>query len=121
MKKEANFGIILRHWLRANPLVESCPIEIKDSRGKNWFDLDEWKKEQRDNARASKGEKGNLIRISSGTIGGPDYAYFINAPVHLWIRYPDFFVAIEISKLLRHDRRLTEVQAKKLSDILIKL
>lgn len=100
MKKEADFSILLRHYLKVHPLPISCPIEVKDTRGKSSFPYAELKEEQINNALASKSGKGNLIRISSGTIGGPDYAWFIDSPAYCAIRYPSGFVLIDIETLI---------------------
>lgn len=94
-KKEAEFSIVLRHYLKAHPLPISCPLEVKDTRGKPSFYYAELKEEQINNALASKSDKGNLIRIASGTIGGPDYAYYRNSPAYVVIRYPFGFVFID--------------------------
>lgn len=98
--KEADFSILLRHYLKANPLPVSCPLEIKDTRGKDSFYYAELKEEQINNALASKSNKGNLIRISVGTIGAPDYCYFRNSPAYIVIRYPRGFVFIDVENLL---------------------
>lgn len=97
MKKslEKDFSILLRHYLKANLLPISCPLEVKDTRGKPSFYYVELKEEQINNALASKSDKGNLIRISSGTVGGPDYAYYRNSPAYVVIKYPLGFVFID--------------------------
>lgn len=93
---EADFSITLRHYLRANPLPVSCPIEVKDTRGKPALAFSEVKEEQCNNGMASKSHKGNLIRIASGTVGAPDYAYYVNSPSYLAIKYPLGFIIIDI-------------------------
>ena len=98
--QEKDFSIRLRHYLKAHPLPISCPLEIKDTRGKISFNYAELKEEQSNNALASKSDKGNLIRISSGTVGGPDYAYYRNSPAYVVIKYPDGFVFIDIETLV---------------------
>lgn len=94
-KQEADFSILLRHYLKKNPLPISCPLEVKDTRGKDSFSYAELKEEQINNALASKSDKGNLIRISSGTIGGPDYAWYRNSPAYVVIKYPLGFVFVD--------------------------
>lgn len=98
--QEADFSIRLRHYLKAHPLTISCPIEVKDTRGKSSFNYAEIKEEQINNALASKSKKGNLIRISAGTIGAPDYAWFYNSPAYVVIKYPIGFVFIDIETLI---------------------
>lgn len=94
--QEADFSIILRHYLKANPLPISCPIECKDTRGKDSLSFSEVKEEQCNNGMASKSDKGNLIRVSVGTVGAPDYCWYINGPSYLAIKYPLGFVLIDI-------------------------
>ncbi len=98
---EASFGVLLRHYLKANPLPVSCPLEIKDSRGKDSFPFNELKDEQINNALASKSNKGNLIRISVGTIGAPDYAYYRSSPAYIVIRYVLGFVFLDIETFVQ--------------------
>lgn len=119
-KKEADFGVLLRHYLKANPLPLSSHIEVKDTRGKDSFPFSELKEEQINNALASNSDKGNLIRISTGTIGAPDYAYYRNAPAYVVIKYPTHFSFITIGTFLMEKERskrksLTSERAKLIS------
>ncbi len=125
-KQEADFSVLLRHYLKANPLPLSCPIECKDTRGKDSFFYSELKEEQINNALASTSNKGNLIRISSGTIGGPDYAYFRNSPAYIVIKYPKGFVFIDIQTLTTEKDRsrrksLTWERAQEIANIAVDL
>lgn len=121
MKKEADFSILLRHYLKANPLPESCPIEVKDTRGKDYFLMSELKEEQINNALASKSKKGNLIRISSGTIGAPDYAYYRESIAPIFIRFPKFFCMIDIDDIIKVKNKLTSKKAKEIAIKIIKV
>ena len=126
MKQEADFSIHLRHYLKAHPLPVSCPLEIKDTRGKPSFSYAELKEEQINNALASKSDKGNLIRIASGTIGGPDYAYYRNVPAYVVIKYVSGFVFIDIETLVMERdkskrKSLTWERAQEISIRTIKL
>ena len=97
---EADFSIRLRHYLKAHPLPVSCPLEVKDTRGKEYFSYAELKEEQINNGLASKSDRGNLIRISVGTVGAPDYAYYRNSPAYLVIKYPNGFVFLDIESFV---------------------
>jgi len=126
MKQEADFSIRLRHYLKAHPLPVSCPIEVKDTRGKESFSFNELKDEQINNALASKSDKGNLIRISVGTIGAPDYCYYRNSPAYVVIKYPSGFVFLDIETfLLERDtskrKSLTWERAQEISIRTVKL
>lgn len=102
MKKslEKDFSIRLRHYLKAHPLPVSCPLEVKDTRGKEYFSYAELKEEQINNGLASKSNNGNLIRISVGTVGAPDYAYYRNSPSYVVVKYPNGFVFIDVETLI---------------------
>lgn len=120
MKQEADFSIRLRHYLKAHPLPVSCPLEIKDTRGKPSFSYAELKEEQINNALASKSDRGNLIRISVGTVGAPDYGYYRNSPAYVVIKYPSGFVFIDIEtlvieKISYHRKSLTWERAQEIS------
>ena len=120
MKQEADFSIRLRHYLKANPLPISCPLEVKDTRGKPSFNYAELKEEQVNNALASKSDRGNLIRISVGTVGAPDYCYYRNSHAYVVIKYPSGFVIIDIEALILEKERskrksLTWEQAQAIS------
>lgn len=126
MKQEADFSIRLRHYLKAHPLPVSCPLEVKDTRGKDSFPYAELKEEQCNNALASKSDKGNLIRVSVGTIGAPDYCFYRNSPAYIVIKYPLGFVFIDIETLiLERDRSkrksLTWERAQEISIRTVKL
>jgi hypothetical protein len=98
-KKEADFSIKFRHWLSKNPFKLQCWFEIKDTRGKNTFNLKEWKQEQRDFAESLKyAPKGILIR-TEGITGLPDFKYAYKEPTFVVINYPQGFVIIEAETL----------------------
>lgn len=100
MKQEADFSVRLRHYMKAHPLPVSCPLEVKDTRGKDSFSYAELKEEQINNALASKSDRGNLIRISVGTVGAPDYCYYRSSPAYVVIKYPKGFVFIDIETFI---------------------
>jgi len=125
-KSEADFSLVLRHYLKANPLPISCPIEVKDTRGKDYLAFSEVKEEQINNAMASKSSKGNLIRIANGTIGAPDYAWYINSPAPIFIHYPKWMIVIDTETFVLEKNRskrksLTLERAKEISIKSIKL
>lgn len=117
-KHEATSALLLRSWLRANTHVfPSCGIECKDTRGKDIFNIKEYKEEQRNHALASASDHGNLMR-TVGTTGIPDYVYLKKSPTYLMVKYPtciaiflvdDTFLAItqnihvdEAKKIAKH-------------------
>ena len=118
MKQEANISLVLRHYLKANPIPFSCPIEVKDTRGKMYFNFKELKDKQVNNALASKSSKGNLIRISGGTVGGPDYAwYFKTELAPIFIHYPKHLIIIDIEAFLLAKKDSKSLSLEKAKDI----
>jgi len=126
MRQEADFSLTLRHYLKAHPLPISCPLEVKDTRGKEYFNYAELKEEQINNALASKSDKGNLIRVSVGTIGAPDYCFYRNSPAYIVVSFPRGFAFFDIETLiLERDsskrKSLTWERAQEISIRTIKL
>ncbi len=102
-KREANFSLLLRHWIRANPQY-TCSIETKqtimDSIG-----FSEIKKAQIDYALAIESDEGVLIRTQAIVEGMPDYIYLRNEPAFIAIKFKDFFVLIRIGLFLKEKKQ----------------
>ena len=119
-KKEADFGITFRSWLKSNPMT-SCSFELKHTRGKNNFPFNELKSEQI--VYAINIVKGSLIRVQ-GLQGEPDYVYLKNVPAYIVIKYPLFFCLITIEEFLKEKRlssrkSLTDIRAKEISTVCV--
>jgi len=117
--KEADFGLKFRKWIDENPMASSS-FELKDTRGKDYFNFEELGDDQINHALRNKGKKGNLMRITVGTVGAPDYVYLRNAYAFVVIKYPRFFCLIEIETFLLEKKRskrksLTSVRAKEIA------
>lgn len=122
-KKEADFGIMFRKWLETHPM-QSAPFEHKHTRGSDRFYYRELKDEQIHKALAAKTAKGSLIRVEKGTIGAGDYAYYSNGPSWIVIKYPQFFVIIDIEAFVKYkdsvkSKSMTSVEALKISHIAV--
>lgn len=122
--KEAKFGILLRHWIKANyKKMNSAPIEIKDTRGKNRISFREIKEDQLLFGLAAKSDKGVLMRNLGGN-GEPDYCFYRNSDAWTVIKFPDSFYIIDTVKLYLEiqtskEKSLTKERASELaSDIL---
>ena len=102
MKREADFSIRFRHWLRANPQA-SAPFEIKQTTTSS-ISFSVLKNSQINYLRAAASDKGILIRCPGGT-GEPDYCYYRNAPSFVVIRYPNAFCIIGIREFLAEKQR----------------
>ena len=123
--KEADFSLIFRHYLRANPMP-TASFELKDTRGKSSFLMSELSENQIGYARAIEGNKGVLMRTPAIAEGTPDYIYLRNTPAHIAIKYPTFFVIIPIRTFIfektRSKRRsLTAERAKEIAHITVHL
>lgn len=114
---ESKSSIIFRHWLMANPQMTGA-YEIKDTRGKSSFNLNEWKPAQENFANAIRyGAKGVLIR-TEGVEGLPDYVYLRNEPSYVVIKYPKHLIIIDGATLSLYKKKkisLTLGEAKDLS------
>lgn len=121
LKKEANFSLLFRHWLKANyTKFESCSFEIKDTRGAKSFKLSELAEEQRNHALANKSKKGNLIRNAAGTIGAADYFFYRNAYAYIVINYPENFYIIDIDDIIKENKTLSEQRANEIAILCVK-
>lgn len=126
-KKEADFGLRFRTWIM-NKVVKmpSGDYELKDSRGKDSIAYSEITEDQIDSALRSASDKGNLIRIMSGTPGAPDYSYRRNDMTYFVIHYPGKFEVIPYSNLLFEKEKskrksLTSDRAHAISIITVKV
>jgi len=121
MKQEANSSILFRHWWKVNyHKFESCSLEMKDSRGKDTFNVKEWKEEQRNHALACKSDKGNFIR-TTGTTGMADYHYLRNAYAYVVIKYPKMFAIIDTDDLMKEVKGLSITRATEIAIEVIKI
>ncbi len=100
-QKEASFGLDFRAYIDTHSPDASYSYELKDTRGKDYFSFRELDDKQIDHALRSKTEKGNLIRIMSGTPGAPDYVHLKNCKhAFIVIKYPRFSAYIDVDAFL---------------------
>ena len=105
LKRESNFAVLFRHWLKANP-QKSASYELKDTRGKRSFTMSELKQEQIDYALAIESDRGVLLRTVAVSAGMPDYIYLRGERAFIAIRYPEGFVVISIKAFLKEREKL---------------
>ncbi len=122
-KREADFGVRLRRWLRDNPMF-SCAFELKQTQGPSipFIALEE---NQRIYLRAIKSPAGELLRVQ-GVNGEPDYIWLRNFPACVVIRYPHSFHLIDIDTFLLEEKRstrksLTAERAQAISTVSVKI
>lgn len=123
-KREAQFGVLLRHWLRANP-IPTCALELKQTASDS-LPFGAVESHQLDYAEAiSTSDTGVLIRVQ-GVNGEPDYLWLRKEPAYMVIRYPNCFALIAIKtfiveKNLSVRRSLTSKRAKEISTFYVEL
>lgn len=123
IKREADFSIVFRHWLRANPQY-SCALEMKQT-SKPSIAFSAVEENQLIYLQAIHSDKGALIRVQ-GTNGEPDYVYLRNAPTYVVIKFPGEFHMIGIETFLLERKRssrksLTNMRAREISTVSVKL
>jgi len=97
-KQEANSSLKLREWIKKNPR-QTCSIEMKDTRGKNYLNYSEVDDKQITYAKLISSDKGVLIRVQ-GLNGEPDYLWVRNQPAYIVIKYPKSTEWITIENFL---------------------
>lgn len=124
-KREADFGVYLRHWIKKNPQFKTCAIELKHTRGKNRFNFSELKDEQIAYAMCVSSDQGILTRVR-GLSGEADYLYMRNEVAFITIRYPNNVVFITINdyiseKVNSKKKSLSEERACEIATDIIKI
>jgi len=99
-KKEADFGIEIKHWIEKHASVMiTCSLEAKHTRGKDSLPFSEVKSEQIAFALRISSDKGAWIR-TLGMNGEPDYIFLRNEVAYIAIKYIKFFCVITIGNFL---------------------
>ena len=120
-KREADFSVLFRHWVMANPLSlpDACTFEHKQTTKDSisFSALEEHQAIYNEAIRSSK--KGVLMRMQ-GVNGEPDYCYYRIKPAFIVIKYPSSFHIITITNFLyeketSHRKSLTSVRAGEIS------
>lgn len=111
-KREADFGILFRHWIKSNPRY-SCACELKQTEKKS-IPFDCLADHQIDYLLAINSDKGVLIRVQ-GTNGEPDYVYLRNEPAYVFVKYPGEFHGIAISQWIDEKARSYKAKRKSLT------
>ncbi len=126
-KREANFGILFRHWIKANPMFNSA-FELKQTTTNSipFSDVQEHQLEALMAVQINK--SGLLYKIPDDSRGVKpfDYVYLKNALAFVVIKYPTCFVLIEPQKFLNERdsskrKSLTSERAKAISSISVDL
>lgn len=125
-KKEAEAGVIIRHWLDKNPfLLTTSTLEMKYAHANNSLPFSEVKPEQIAYAMAVRSQRGVLMR-TDGVRGMPDYVYLRNEPAYIVIKFRRSFCLIDpetwqLESKRSKRRSLTESRARLISNLTIEL
>lgn len=98
-QRESKFGLLLRHWIRANPQY-TCALELKQTT-EDYLNFSEVSQAQLDYGMAISSSKGVLLRVQAVAEGMPDYVLLRNEPAYIVIRYPFFFCFILVEIFIR--------------------
>lgn len=124
MKKEANFTLRFRHWLKANPMP-SAAFELKQCASSLPFSA--VAEHQVDALLAVRSESGLLYKApdDSRSVKPFDLFYMRNTYAYVVIKYPRSFHIISIDTFLLEKKRskrksLTETRAKEISVVSVR-
>lgn len=128
MKREANFTIKFRHWLKANAdSMPSAAFEVKQTTGVS-IPFDSVKEHQIDALQAVKSSKGLIHKISDETRSyNPFDVFFLrNAPAFVVLKFPKAFHLIDVDTFcMERDRSkrksITSIRAKEISTVTVRL
>lgn len=126
MKREANFTLVFRHWLKANPMISGA-FELKQTQS-NALAFDQVKEHQLEALMAVRHAKtGFLYKAPDDSRGVKpfDMFYLKSASAYVVIKYPGEFSMIDIDTFLLEKQRskrksLTCARAREISIISIK-
>lgn len=121
IKREAQFTTLFRHWLMVN-YMPSCAFELKQTTTDS-IPFSDVKEHQIDALLAVKwGRTGLLYKApdDSRAIKPFDMFYLIKAPAYIVIKYPHFFVIIDVDRFIKERdtstrKSLTSAVARKIA------
>lgn len=119
---EADFGTkVFKKWVENNAhVLYSCTFELKQTKTDS-IPFNVVEEPQIDASMCVKwSNKGYMIRNQAGTPGAPDYSFYRNAPAYIVIKYPKFWVIIDIETFTEEKKRskrksLTSDRAKEIA------
>lgn len=126
-KREADFGTLFRHWLKANPMI-SAAFELKQVKS-NAMPFSAVKEHQIDALMAVQSKQGILYKAPDDSRGIKpfDFFYLRNALAFIVIKYPKFFVLIEPEDFIKERdvlskrKSLTSARAKAIAVMCVDL
>lgn len=108
IKREANFGEIFRHYLRAHPWPRPAAFELKQTTA-NAIAFDSVQPHQINALASANSTLGILYKAPDDSRGIKpfDYFYLVECDAYIVIKYPHFFVVIALVNFLR-EKQLSE-------------
>lgn len=126
-KREADFGLLFRHWVKAQKNMPAAAFELKQTT-KDYFSFAELKDHQETALRAVKTCKGLLYKApdDSRSVKPFDYFHLAHACAYVVIRYPKSFHLIDIDVFIYERERskrksLTSERAEAISTKSVKI
>lgn len=123
MKRESNFGIVFRHYLKANPFKKTTWCELKQTTT-NSISFSVVKEHQLNWLLACKHNSTNY-KIPDDTRGikPVDYIFSIKTDAVIVIKYPNNFYIIDIDIFIKEKKisKRKSLLEKRASEISIKL
>lgn len=123
-KREAEFTVYFRHWLKAHPMKSSA-FELKQTTSDS-LSFSAIQEHQIDALLACKSNQGFLYKISDDSRGTKPYdmIYFNNSDAFIVIKYLKFFVFIDVGVFLKERdsskrKSLTSVRAKEIATLTV--
>lgn len=125
-KREADFGIYFRHWLKANPRY-SAAFELKQTTGTS-IPFSDVAEHQLDALEAVTSKNGILYKAPDDSRGVKpfDYFYLRNAPAYVVLKFPDAFHLISVAsfkdEMVKSKRKsITSVRSKEISVVSVRI
>ena len=126
IKREAKFGVLFRHYLKAKP-IPSAAFELKQTL-RNSIPFSDVQEHQINALLAANGSQGLLYKAPDDSRGVKpcDYLYLRNSKSFVVIKYPSFFVIIDVQDFVKEKKKntrksLTAKRARKIADIVVDL
>lgn len=115
-KREAQFGVAFRHWLRDNPL-DSAMFELKQTTGRS-LPFDAVKQHQIDWLRAGKSVYGALWKPPDfiGVQLPCDYFYVRNGDGWVVVKFPGGFYVIDVDRFVAFKERAVACGRKSMTE-----
>jgi len=125
IKREAKFGLLFRHWLKASNFSFSAAFELKQTTTDS-LPFSDVKDHQLDALLAVRSRHGLLYKAPDDSLSTKpfDYFYLKNTASFIVIKYPKCFVVISVLAFIEEKKTskrksLTSKRAKEIGIIIV--